>query len=74
MTENEKKIRELRLAIGLVEDVITLVDETLQGTGLEDDFRAYGRYGLDDLLGNGNPHNPSLFDLISDFKNTEVEK
>jgi len=50
-----------------------LIENAIQGTPDENHFSAYGKYGLDQLLGNGNPHDSSLYDLIYEEEEYEYE-
>ena len=36
------------------------LDDLLNGTDLDKHYKAYGRYGLDQLLGDGNPYDDGL--------------
>ena len=36
------------------------VDNLVEGSSIEANYKAYGRYGFDQLLGNGNPYDDSL--------------
>jgi hypothetical protein len=51
-------------AIELVEQAQRLVDEAVGGMDIEDNYLAYGRYGFDQLLGNGNPYDSCLASLL----------
>ena len=53
-------------AIELVQQAQDLIDEAVDGTSQEAHFLAYGRYGFDQLLGNGNPYDKGLYDLLRD--------
>jgi hypothetical protein len=53
-------------ALELVQQAQQLVDEALYGSPEEAHYRAYGRYGFDQLLGNGNPYDSSLESLLED--------
>lgn len=53
-------------AIVLVEEAQALVDGALEDTGTGVHYMAYGRYGFDQLLGNGNPYDYGLPSLLSD--------
>lgn len=67
MSETEEKRQDLEMAveaaIELVEQAQELVDNAVEGTDMENNYRAYGRYGLDQLLGNGNSYDGSLMSL-----------
>lgn len=52
-------------AIALVAEAQALVDEALEDTGTGAHYKAYGRYGFDQLLGNGNPHDYGLPSLLT---------
>ena len=65
MTDLERK--ELLLeALELVQQAQEMVDEAVAGTSKEAHYEAYGRYGFDQLLGNGNPYDSSLESLLED--------
>jgi len=54
----------IRQAIELISEAQNLVDEAVSGTSQEANYNAYGKYGFSQLLGNGNPYDPSLEDLL----------
>ena len=47
-------------AIELIEEAMEKADLALSGTPLQSHYDAYGRYGIDQALGNGNPYDTSL--------------
>ena len=59
--------RETQMAIDdiiiRVEELKCELDNLLHGTDLYPHYKAYGRYGFDQLLGNGNPYDEGLFSL-----------
>ena len=60
-------------AIQMVEEAQGLVDEAVKGTIHEGHYRAYGRYGFDQLLENGNPYDSGLMGLLNDEDEEEEE-
>jgi hypothetical protein len=58
--KNELKMEMLQRAIELIEEAQSLVDEVMGGSA---HYESYGRYGFDQLLGNGNEYDTSLFDV-----------
>ena len=66
MTNSERKDA-IRQAIDLIMEAQDLVNEAVNGTRQEAHFRAYGQYGLQQLLGNGNPYDSSLESLLEEF-------
>ena len=54
----------LQAIINTLEEIQGELDDIIDGTTMEDHFKAYGRYGLNQLLGNGNPYDSSLHTLI----------
>jgi len=54
----------IRQAWELVEEAQELVDTALKGTRVEVNYETYGRYGFNNLLGNGNPYDSSLSSLL----------
>ena len=55
---------EIERAIEMVDQARSIVDRVVYGTYAEAHFDAYGGYGFDQLLGNGNPYDSSLQSLI----------
>ena len=68
---DSERLEMLIEAIGLIEEAQQLVDDALDGTPEESHYKVYGRYGLDTLLGNGNPYDRSLEDLIAKYEEME---
>ena len=54
----------LQAVIENLEEMQGELDDIVDGTTMEDHFKAYGRYGLNRLLGSGNPYDDSLHTLI----------
>ena len=72
MNSNEERIQMIREAMELVREAQGLVDDAVSGdcgtTRLEANYEAYGRYGFNQLLGNGNPYDSSLDSLIEEIE------
>tara|TARA_R100000664_G_C2707208_1_gene105345 strand:+ start:244 stop:495 length:252 start_codon:yes stop_codon:yes gene_type:complete len=76
---SEKQIEltfELEKAIEMVEqarDIVDAVMSDLPGLNLErgiaSNYEAYGKYGFNELLGDGNPYDNSLHTLIDKINN-----
>jgi hypothetical protein len=62
--DRQEFINEIERAISLVEEASYAVDMAVQGMRIQANYEAYGRYGFDQLLGNGNPYDSSLQSLI----------
>ena len=62
--DREEFIDEINKAIEMVEEAKHIVDMAVQDMSIRHNYEAYGRYGFDQLLGNGNPYDSSLFSLI----------
>jgi len=60
MSKSEK----IQEAIELIEQARELVREALASSGDLANFDAYGSYGLDQALGEGNRYDSSLFTLL----------
>ncbi len=58
-----KRVDLIREAQALVAEAQELVEGALEGMDEEAHFIAYGRYGFDQLLNNGNPYDQGLEDL-----------
>lgn len=61
------RIELIEEAQDLIAQAQALVDQACQGTDIEDNYRAYGRYGFDQLQGNGNSYDSSLSTLMEDI-------
>ena len=57
---------EIKMAIQMIEEASEIIKNEVEGTNKEISFKAFGCFGLDQALGNGNPHDDSLFDLLED--------
>ena len=66
MKLSEEKREELRKIIFDLEDLSQALDYVLEGTEFEAEFKSYRRFGMDTLLGNGNPYDRSLFNILED--------
>jgi len=64
---NQERIALIKEAIALIEEAQAMVDEAVADTELEDNYIAYGRYGFDTLLNNGNRYDSGLRDIVDDF-------
>ena len=62
--DRQEFIDEIERAISLVEEASYAVDMAVEGMRIQPNYEAYGRYGFDQLLGNGNPYDSSLQSLI----------
>ena len=51
----------------LIIEAQNLVNEAIEYSILKHHFDAYGGYGFDQLLGNGNPHDSSLQTIIDEL-------
>ena len=64
----EDRIVLIEEAMDLIREAQEKVDEAVRGTEHEAHYEVYGRYGLDQLLGNGNPYDGSLPKLMEWIK------
>ena len=67
-------MNELNEAIALVEEAKAKVDAAAKQAGCYSHYTAYGRYGFDTLLGNGNRYDASLFDMMNDLEEEMEEE
>ena len=72
MEEHEERIAIIENAIFEIESIMTEVDSAIFGTSQRAHYEAYGKYGFDQLLGNGNPHDSGLQSLIKELKEEGV--
>ena len=70
MTKQDR-IESIYEAIELIEEAQSLVQNAINGTEIENAFNAYGKFGFDTLLNNGNPYNKGLQDIINSIRNSK---
>jgi hypothetical protein len=58
----------LRDSMERIAEIQTEVDGILYDTDIVNNYEAYGKYGFDQLLGNGNPCDDGLPSLIEHFE------
>lgn len=63
---------ELENAIDQVADAQNLVEAIMEQAGINTaNFEAYGKYGFNQLLGNGNPYDSSLYSIMDELEKME---
>lgn len=65
----QERVEMIEEAKELIAEAQQKVDDALNDTNLEAHYFAYGRYGFDQLLNNGNPYDSGLNDLINELQN-----
>ena len=65
---NQEKLSVLNEAIQLVGEACQMVDDVMSDSPNKNHYEAYGKYGFNQLLGNGNPHDSGLQSLIKELK------
>tara|TARA_R110000744_G_scaffold145383_1_gene257982 strand:+ start:783 stop:983 length:201 start_codon:yes stop_codon:yes gene_type:complete len=61
------RFEKLQEAIELIDEARELVKEALQGTSDYENCKAYGFYGLDQALGNGNKYDTSIYEIMENL-------
>ena len=61
-------IDEIERAIEMVDQARHIVDMAIDGMSIQANYEAYGKYGFDQLLGDGNRFDASLQDLIDGYE------
>ena len=61
-------IDEIERAIEMVDQARHIVDMAIDGMSIQANYEAYGKYGFDQLLGDGNRYDRSLQDLIDGYE------
>tara|TARA_R100001244_G_scaffold94715_2_gene71111 strand:+ start:171 stop:452 length:282 start_codon:yes stop_codon:yes gene_type:complete len=71
LTRDERmlKLQGISRAQELIYKAQELIDDAVKGTEQETHYQAYGRYGIDQLLCNGNPNDNGIQDLIRELQN-----
>tara|TARA_R110002020_G_scaffold85082_1_gene210192 strand:+ start:345 stop:554 length:210 start_codon:yes stop_codon:yes gene_type:complete len=64
----EEFIDEIERAIEMVDQARHIVDIAVDGMSIRANYEAYGKYGFDQLLGDGNPYDNSLQTLIDKYR------
>jgi hypothetical protein len=68
MTNSEEKREMIFEAMGLIEAAKELLDEAVRGTEIERNYLGYGRYGIDTLLGDGNPYDDGIDTIMNSIE------
>jgi len=63
LTKDERHA--IQRTIHKLEIIQSELDQIIEGSQHEAVWKSYGRFGFDQLLGNGNPYDNSLFDLMT---------
>ena len=61
--KTRERIELIEEAIAKIEEAQDSINEAIYGTSLVNHFEAYGKYGISQLLGNGNRFDSSLYSL-----------
>ena len=73
--DKQEFIDKIERAIEMVDQTRHIVDmaiDNVDGHFLKANYEAYGKYGFDQLLGNGNPYDNSLQYLIDKFDSKDM--
>ena len=62
--DRQEFIDEIERAIEMVDQARHIDDMAIDGMSIQANYEAYGKYGFDQLLGDGNPYDNSLQTLI----------
>ena len=66
--DREEFIDEIENAIEMVDQARHIVDMAVDSMSIRANYEAYGKYGFDQLLGDGNPYDNSLQTLIDKYR------
>lgn len=72
--KNSERQELIEQAQELIIEAAQLLDQAVKGTSNEANFNAYGKYGINQLLGNGNPYDNSLDTLLEAFEEEEADE
>ena len=64
----EEKLEQLEQAIDLIQEANEIVDEVMEDSSNGAHYKAYGKYGFNQLLGLGNPYDGSLQKIINNLE------
>ena len=64
---NQERLEIIEEAMDMIMEAQNLVDAAVDDTNIKSNYTAYGKYGFNQLLGNGNPYDSSLYSLIKEF-------
>tara|TARA_R110000824_G_scaffold244238_1_gene432978 strand:- start:410 stop:691 length:282 start_codon:yes stop_codon:yes gene_type:complete len=67
--ERMEKLNAINKAQELIYQAQELLDDAVNDTEQKAEYEAYGRYGIDQLLGNGNPYDKGIQNLIDELSN-----
>ena len=66
--DRQEFIDEIERAIEMVDQARHIVDMAIDGMSIQANYEAYGKYGFDQLLGDGNRYDRSLQALIDGYE------
>ena len=66
--DRQEFIDEIERAIEMVDQARHIVDMAVDSMSIRANYEAYGKYGFDQLLGDGNPYDNSLQTLIDKYR------
>lgn len=69
--KKEEKLEAIDRAIELIEEAQCIIDDVVSDMSIRHNYRAYGRYGFDTLLGNGNPYDDGLQSIQKEIEEPE---
>lgn len=70
----EESLNNLEEATELILQAKQLIDSAIHGTSLVSHYEAYGRYGINQLLSDGNPYDYGIDYLIVELIEKEEEE
>ena len=65
---NQEKLSVLNEAIQLVGEACQMVDDVMSDSPNKNHYEAYGKYGFNQLLGDGNPYDSSLYSILEEME------
>ena len=68
MKNKIKRINDIEEAMELIVQAQELVDNAINNTEQQNHYESYGKYGFNQLLGNGNPYDFGLPKLIEEIR------
>ena len=66
--DRQEFTEEIERAIEMVDQARHIVDMAVDSMSIRANYEAYGKYGFDQLLGDGNRYDRSLQDLIDGYE------
>jgi hypothetical protein len=73
ISKSERKVRKAIELVQLAQDmIVSIMEKELENFQINTNFYAYGQYGFNQLLGEGNPNDSGLHTIIEKLQEEDL--